>query len=153
MQRCLIWTLWYRCQRIFQFSSCFEPIDVITLCTHWWPQLHSTCHQPQVSSIYFLRFLWFSTIPSNKGGQLSKHLHCKQGKRWAIVVVKWSAYSPSTLTIRVRIQLKPTVFSVKLCLIRTNINKKEAGVGRFLNKDKQAGWSSCGLWLEWTETQ
>ena len=26
MQRCLIWTLWYRCQRIFQFSSFFEPL-------------------------------------------------------------------------------------------------------------------------------
>ena len=58
MQRCLIWTLWYRCQRIFQFSSCFEPIDVVTLRTPWWPQLHSTYHWPQVSSIYFMRFLW-----------------------------------------------------------------------------------------------
>ena len=59
MQRCLIWALWYRCQRIFQFSSCFEPIDVITLRTPWWPQLHSTYHWPQVSSIYFMRFLCF----------------------------------------------------------------------------------------------
>ena len=35
----------------------FEPIDVITLRTPWWPQLHSTYHRPQVSSIYFMRFL------------------------------------------------------------------------------------------------
>ena len=27
----------------FSISSCFEPIDVITLRTPWWPQLHSTC--------------------------------------------------------------------------------------------------------------
>ena len=65
MQRCLIWTLWYRCQRIFQFSSCFEPTDVVTLRTPWWPQLHSTYHRPQVSSIYFMRFLWGQFIPTD----------------------------------------------------------------------------------------
>ena len=32
---------------------------------------------------------------------------------WAVVVVKWSACSPSTPTIRVWIPLMPTVFSVK----------------------------------------
>ena len=42
----------------------------------------------------------------------------------AVVVVKWSACLPSTLTIRVRIPPKPTVFSVKLCLKKTKINKK-----------------------------
>ena len=26
----------------FSISSCFEPIDVITLRTPWWPQLHCT---------------------------------------------------------------------------------------------------------------
>ena len=36
----------------FSISSCFEPIYVVTLCT---PQLHSTYHQPQVSSIYLMR--------------------------------------------------------------------------------------------------
>ena len=46
-----------------------------------------------------------------------------------VVVVKWSACSPSTPKIRVCIPLKPTVFSVILCLKRTKINKKEAGVG------------------------
>ena len=36
-------------------------------------------------------------------------------KCWTVVVeVKWSASSPSALTIRVRIPLKPTVFSGKL---------------------------------------
>ena len=44
-----------------------------------------------------------------------------------MVVVKWSVCSPSTPSIRVRIPLKPTVLSVKLCLKRTKINKKEAG--------------------------
>ena len=39
----------------------FEPIDVITLRTPWWPQLHSTYHRPQVSSIYFMRFLCIET--------------------------------------------------------------------------------------------
>ena len=34
--------------------------DVITLHTIWWPQLHSTFNQPQVSPIYFLIFLWSS---------------------------------------------------------------------------------------------
>ena len=41
----------------FSISSGFEPIDIITLCTIWWPQVKSTDHQPQVSSIYFMRFL------------------------------------------------------------------------------------------------
>ena len=41
----------------FSISSCFEPIDVVTLHTPWWPQLHSTYHQPQVFCIYFMRFL------------------------------------------------------------------------------------------------
>ena len=41
----------------FSISSGFEPIDIITLCTIWWPQVKSTDHQPKVSSIYFMRFL------------------------------------------------------------------------------------------------
>ena len=44
--------------KVFSISSCFEPIDVITFRTPWWPQLHSTNHQLQVSSIYYTRFLW-----------------------------------------------------------------------------------------------
>ena len=43
-------------------------------------------------------------------------------------VVKWSDYSPSTPMIWVRIPLEPSVFSVKLCLKRTKINKKEVAV-------------------------
>ena len=42
----------------FSISSCFEPIDVVISCTIWWPQLHSSYHQPKVSSIYFMKFLW-----------------------------------------------------------------------------------------------
>ena len=41
----------------FLISSSFEPIDVVTFCTPCWPQLHSTYHQTQVSSIYFMIFL------------------------------------------------------------------------------------------------
>ena len=47
----------------------------------------------------------------------------------AVVVVKWSACSPSTPMIRVRILLTLTVFSVK-CVFEKNENKeKEAGGG------------------------
>ena len=42
----------------FSISSYFESITVINLHTIWWPQLHSTYHRPQVSSIWFMRFLW-----------------------------------------------------------------------------------------------
>ena len=52
----------------------------------------------------------------------------------AVVVVKWSACLPSTPTIRVRIPLKPTVFSVILCLKRTKINKKRPGLAHFFKK-------------------
>ena len=38
----------------FSISSCFEPIDVVTLHTLWWPQQYSTYHRPQVSSTYLL---------------------------------------------------------------------------------------------------
>ena len=51
-----------------------------------------------------------------------------------VVVVKWSACSPSTPTIRVQIPLKHTVFSAQFVVKRTKINKKEAGVGPFLEK-------------------
>ena len=53
---------------------------------------------------------------------------------WAVVVVKWSAFLPSTPTIRVRIPLKSTVFSVILCLKRTKINKKRPGLAHFFKK-------------------
>ena len=43
----------------FSISALFELIDVITLHTIWWPHMHITYHQPQVSSILFMRFLWF----------------------------------------------------------------------------------------------
>ena len=40
----------------FSISFCFEPIDVVTFCTPWWHQLHSTYHQPQVSLWDFCAF-------------------------------------------------------------------------------------------------
>ena len=49
-----------------------------------------------------------------------------QIKKWGSVVVKWSACSPSTPTIRVRIQLTPTVFSVKFVFEKNKNKQKEA---------------------------
>ena len=47
----------------------------------------------------------------------------KNGQDGAVVVVKWSACSPSTSTIRVQIPLKPTpFFSVKLFGFEKNKN-------------------------------
>ena len=52
----------------------------------------------------------------------------KKCSQRAVVVVKWSACSPSTLAIRIRIPLKSTIFSVQ-CLKRMKVNKKEAEDG------------------------
>ena len=53
----------------------------------------------------------------------------KLGMSRAVVVVKWLAYSPSTPTIRVRIPLTPTVFTVKFVCEKTE-NKTKIGRGR-----------------------
>ena len=53
------------------------------------------------------------------------------GQHWDVVGVKWSACLPSTPTIRVRIPLKPTVFSVKFVFEKNENKQKEAGVGPF----------------------
>ena len=45
--------------------------------------------------------------------------------------VKWSACSPSTSTIRVRILLKPTVFAVKFVFEKNEINEKRLGLAHF----------------------
>ena len=68
----------------------------------------------------FLYLLWVES--------LSNHNIC------VVVVVKWSAFSPSTLTIRVRIPLKPRVFSVKFVFEKTKDKQKEAGAGTFLKR-------------------
>ena len=52
----------------------------------------------------------------------------KRTKNWAVVVVKRSACSPSTLTIRVRILLTSTVFSVKF-VFEKDENKQKRGRG------------------------
>ena len=49
----------------------------------------------------------------------------------AVVVVNWSAGSPSIPTIRVQIPLTPAVFSVKIVLEKNENKQKEAGVGTF----------------------
>ena len=50
------------------------------------------------------------------------------------VVIKWSACSPSDPMIRVRIPLKPTVFSAKLMFEKNKNKQKEAMVGPFFQK-------------------
>ena len=55
--------------------------------------------------------------------------HQTNSKVGAVVVVKWSACSPSTPTIRVRISLKPTVFPVKFVFEKKENKQKDAGVG------------------------
>ena len=40
-----------------EFSNSLEQTDVVTFSTLWWHQMNSTSHQPQVSSIQFMRFL------------------------------------------------------------------------------------------------
>ena len=57
---------------------------------------------------------------------------CEMARLGAVVVVKWSACSFSTKTIRVRIPLKPTVFSVKFVFEMNEDLLKEAAVGHFL---------------------
>ena len=47
---------------------------------------------------------------------------------WAVVVVKWSACSPSTPWIRVQIPLMPTIFFQDLYLKRPKINEKSSGL-------------------------
>ena len=51
------------------------------------------------------------------------------------MVVKLSACSPSYPTIRVRILLKPNVFSIILYLKRTKINKKRPGLAHLKKQD------------------
>ena len=46
----------------------------------------------------------------------------------AVVVVKLSACSPSTLTIRVQIPMKSTVFPVKFVFEKNENKQKDAGV-------------------------
>ena len=53
-----------------------------------------------------------------------------------VVVVKWSACSPSTPMIRVQIPLKPTVFSVTFVFEKNENKQKEVGVGPFFFKKK-----------------
>ena len=48
----------------------------------------------------------------------------------AVVVVKWSAYLLSTPTNRVRMLLKPSVFSGNFLLEKSKINKKKSGLIR-----------------------
>ena len=50
---------------------------------------------------------------------------------WAVVVVKWSSCIPSIPMIRVRIPLKPTVFSVKIAFENNENKQEEAGVEPF----------------------
>ena len=50
------------------------------------------------------------------------------------MVVKWPSSTPSTPTIRVRILLKPTIFSAQFVFEKNENKQKEAGVGPFFLK-------------------
>ena len=50
-------------------------------------------------------------------------------------MVKWSADLSSTPTIRVRIPLTPSSFSVKFVFEKNENKQKEAGVGPFLKRE------------------
>ena len=60
-----LWTFMAQVSKEFSISYLFEPIDVVTWCSVWWHKLHSAYQWPQVSPIYFMRFLyieiWFYT--------------------------------------------------------------------------------------------
>ena len=106
----------------FSISSLFEPMDIFTLRTIWWPKLHSTNHQPQFSSIHSMRFLlchqwvnpkfhWLRQIATTLR-QFHWHLfsigHCawfyERGKRGSYLVL---AIAPFWL----RIESKPKIVS------------------------------------------
>ena len=53
------------------------------------------------------------------------------------MVVTWSACSPNTLTISVRIPLKPAVFNLKIDFEKNKNKQKEAGDGLFFKKECQ----------------
>ena len=55
----------------------------------------------------------------------------KYTKLAVVVVVKWSACSPYTTTIRVQFPLMSTVFSVKFVFEKNENKEKEGGVGPF----------------------
>ena len=57
-----------------------------------------------------------------------KHRKKKGVNAGAVMVAKWSECSPSTLMIRARIPLKPTIFLLTGCLEKTKINKKRPGL-------------------------
>ena len=55
----------------------------------------------------------------------------KFSRGWVVVVVKRSAYQPSTPTTRVRIPLTSTVFSVKFLLEMNENKQKRSGLAHF----------------------
>ena len=63
----------------------------------------------------------------------------------AVVVVKWSACLTSTPTIRVRIPMKPKVFSVNLCLKRMKIRR---GWDAFFLKKNDSAYRDILPWKE-----
>ena len=67
-----------------------------------------------------------------------------------MVVVKWSACSPSTKTIQVWTPLKPTFFC-KNCLEKTKINKKRPGLALFKKHLPSEYANSSTLGLVWPD--
>ena len=77
----------------------------------------------------FCRVDWFVRSRLHLNQIMKIKCQPKNYQTWAVVVVKWSACSPSTQTIRVRILLTPSVFSVKF-VFRKNENKQKRCRGR-----------------------
>ena len=78
--------------------------------------------------------LWAMCIPAVLWLMLYAKYRSKNVLYLGCVVVKWSACLPSTPTIRVRIPLKPSVFSVKFMFEKNEIKHKEARIGPFLKR-------------------
>ena len=93
IQRCLKWTLMVQMLKEFSISYLFEPIAVVTFCTLWWPQLHSTYDWPQVSSIYFTRFL---SVHSKACKKCFTILHKKV---WKSILILFSSCSRCCKTV------------------------------------------------------
>ena len=76
----------------FSISSCFEPKDVITLRTIWWPQLHSTYQWPQVlNSLYEISVALYGIMVFDSLGLPSHPLSIREIKTFATAKANFSA--------------------------------------------------------------
>ena len=125
--------LGYLCKKFFCLKLS-KWHNVVTLLTTYLPV--ATGRYPSVCNLIKAYSLAtkanFVTIFFNIN--FSPCFYAKSLKIRAVVVVKWSACSPSTPTIRVQIPLKLRVFSVEFVFDRNENKQKEARVGPFFKK-------------------